>query len=216
MNKAIIGRKLGMTQVFTQDGTVIPVTAIEAGPCPVVQVKTKEKDGYSAVQLGFGKVKLSRLNKPLIGHQKKAKPENFVRTLKEFKLDGSEGYQVGTQIKCDIFSEGDAVDVSGISKGHGYSGVIKRWNQSRLMMSHGAGPVARHPGSMGANSTPSRVMPGKKLPGHWGVEKVTILNLKVVKVYPDRNVLLVKGGVPGPKDGIVFIKSAVKGAENQG
>ena len=123
---------------------------------------------------------------------------------------------MGTQIKCDIFSEGDAVDVSGISKGHGYSGVIKRWNQSRLMMSHGAGPVARHPGSMGANSTPSRVMPGKKLPGHWGVEKVTILNLKVVKVYPDRNVLLVKGGVPGPKDGIVFIKSAVKGAENQG
>ncbi len=216
MNKAIIGRKLGMTQVFTPDGTVIPVTVIEAGPCPVVQVKTKEKDGYSAVQLGFGKAKPSALSKPAAGHQKKAGLESFVSTLKEFKLDGAEGYQVGSEVKCDIFSEGDVVDVSGISKGHGYSGVIKRWNQHRLKMSHGTGPVARHPGSMGANSTPSRVMPGKKLPGHWGVEKVTILNLKVVKVYPDRNVLLVKGGVPGPKGGIVFIRSAVKGAEKQG
>ena len=214
MNKAIIGRKLGMTQIFTPDGTVIPVTVIEAGPCPVVQVKTKEKDGYSAVQMGFGQVKESRLSKPLTGHQKKAKLENNVRTLKEFRLEGAEGYQVGSEIKCDVFAEGDVVDVSGISKGHGFAGVIKRWNQHMLKMTHGTGPVARHAGSMGANSTPSRVMPGKKLPGHYGVEKVTILNLKVVKIYPEKNVLLVKGGVPGPKGGIVCVKSAVKGAKN--
>jgi large subunit ribosomal protein L3 len=207
MNKAIIGKKLGMSQVFTADGTVIPVTVIQAGPCPVVQVKTEEKDGYGAVQLGFGDC--PKAVKPKAGHCKKAgvKP---VRILKEFKLSGS--FEAGKEVKCDIFAEGDRVDVSGVSKGHGFAGVIKRWNQHRLKESHGTGPTVREVGSMGANSTPSRVMPGKRMPGHYGHDAVTVINLTVVKVDAERNLILVKGAVPGPKGSIVTVRDAVKSA----
>lgn len=214
MNKAIIGRKLGMSQVFTQDGTVIPVTVILAGPCPVVQVKTAEKDGYSAVQIGFDTIAGRLSNKPVMGHCKKAGLSSPVRTLKEFKLDGAESYKAGSEIKCDIFSEGDIVDVSGTSKGHGFTGAIKRWNQHRLPESHGTGPVVRQSGSMGSNSTPSRVLPGKRLAGHYGDEKVTVLNLQVVKVDAERNIMLIKGAVPGAKGSIVSVKSAVKSVKN--
>lgn len=213
MNKAIIGRKLGMSQVFTADGTVIPVTVVEAGPCPVVQVKTAEKDGYSSVQLGFEEIKGKLSNKPVIGHCKKAGIAP-VRTLKEFRLDNAESYEPGKEIKCDIFSEGDTVDVSGTSKGHGYAGAIKRWNQHRMFETHGTGPCARQSGSMGSNSTPSRVFKGKRLPGHYGCEKVTVLNLSVVKIDPARNLLLIKGAIPGAKGSVVSIKSAVKSSGN--
>jgi len=209
MNKAIIGRKLGMTQLFSQDGKVIPVTVIEAGPCPVVQVKTVEKDGYSAVKLGFDQVDEKKLNKPEAGLFKKiGVPAQKV--LKEFKLDGAEGMTVGSVITCDTFVAGDKIDVSGITKGHGFTGVIKRWNNHRLKETHGVGPVHREVGSMGANSTPSRVFKGKKMPGQYGHENVTILNLEVVKVDKERNAILVKGAVPGPIKGIVTIRNSVK------
>ena len=209
MNKAIIGRKLGMTQLFSQDGKVIPVTVIEAGPCPVVQVKTVEKDGYSAVKLGFDQVDEKKLNKPEAGLFKKiGVPAQKV--LKEFKLDGAEGMTVGSVITCDVFQAGDKVDVSGVSKGHGFTGVIKRWNQHRLKETHGVGPVHREPGSMGAISNPSRVFKGKNLPGHWGSEQVTMLNLEVVKVDKERNVILVKGSVPGAAKSIVTLRNSVK------
>jgi len=209
MNKAIIGRKLGMTQLFSQDGKVIPVTVIEAGPCPVVQVKTVEKDGYSAVKLGFDQVDEKKLNKPEAGLFKKiGVPAQKV--LKEFKLDGAEGMTVGSVITCDTFVAGDKIDVSGITKGHGFTGVIKRWNNHRLKETHGVGPVHREVGSMGAISTPSRVFKGKKMPGQYGHENVTILNLEVVKVDKERNAILVKGAVPGPIKGIVTIRNSVK------
>ena len=209
MNKAIIGRKLGMTQIFSADGKVIPVTVIEAGPCPVVQVKTVSKDGYSAVKLGFMDVEEKNLNKPEAGQFKKAgvAPKKY---LKEFRLENAESIEVGAEIKCDVFSEGDKVDVIGITKGHGYTGVIKRWNQHRLKETHGVGPVHREVGSMGANSSPSRVFKNKHLAGQYGVEQVTILNLEVVKVDAARNAILVKGAVPGPKGGIVSIRNSVK------
>ena len=209
MNKAIIGRKLGMTQIFSADGKVIPVTVIEAGPCPVVQVKTVSKDGYSAVKLGFMDVEEKNLNKPEAGQFKKAgvAPKKY---LKEFRLENAESMEVGAEIKCDVFSEGDKVDVIGITKGHGYTGVIKRWNQHRLKETHGVGPVHREVGSMGANSSPSRVFKNKHLAGQYGVEQVTILNLEVVKVDAARNAILVKGAVPGPKGGIVSIRNSVK------
>ena len=209
MNKAIIGRKLGMTQIFSADGKVIPVTVIEAGPCPVVQVKTVSKDGYSAVKLGFMDVNEKRLNKPEAGQFKKAgvAPKKY---LKEFRLDNAESMTVGAEIKADVFAEGDKVDVIGITKGHGYTGVIKRWNQHRLKETHGVGPVHREVGSMGANSSPSRVFKNKHLAGQYGVEQVTILNLEVVKVDAARNAILVKGAVPGPKGGIVSIRNSVK------
>ena len=209
MNKAIIGRKLGMTQIFSADGKVIPVTVIEAGPCPVVQVKTVSKDGYSAVKLGFMDVEEKNLNKPEAGQFKKAgvAPKKY---LKEFRLENAETMEVGAEIKCDVFSEGDKVDVIGITKGHGYTGVIKRWNQHRLKETHGVGPVHREVGSMGANSSPSRVFKNKHLAGQYGVEQVTILNLEVVKVDAARNAILVKGAVPGPKGGIVSIRNSVK------
>ena len=209
MNKAIIGRKLGMTQIFSADGKVIPVTVIEAGPCPVVQVKTVSKDGYSAVKLGFFDVSEKRLSKPEAGQFKKAgvAPKKY---LKEFRLDNAESMAVGTEIKCDVFAEGDKVDVIGITKGHGYTGVIKRWNQHRLKETHGVGPVHREVGSMGANSSPSRVFKNKHLAGQYGVEQVTILNLEVVKVDAARNAILVKGAIPGPKGGIVSIRNSVK------
>ena len=209
MNKAIIGRKLGMTQLFAADGKVIPVTVIEAGPCPVVQVKTLERDGYSAVKLGFDQVDEKKLNKPEAGLFKKAGVP-AQKVLKEFKLDNADALAVGTVITVDTFEAGDKIDVSGVTKGHGFSGVIKRWNHHRLKETHGVGPVHREVGSMGANSSPSRVFKGKKMPGQYGHENVTILNLEVVKVDKERNVLLVKGAVPGPVKGIVYLRNSVK------
>ena len=209
MNKAIIGRKLGMTQLFSQDGKVIPVTVIEAGPCPVVQVKTLERDGYSSVKLGFDQVDEKVLNKPEAGLFKKiGVPAQKV--LKEFKLEGAETLTVGSVVTCDVFQAGDKIDVTGISKGHGFSGVIKKWNQHRLKETHGVGPVHREPGSMGAISNPSRVFKGKNLPGHWGCEQVTVLNLEVIKVDKERNAILVKGAVPGAVKGIVTLRNSVK------
>ncbi len=209
MNKAIIGRKVGMTQIFAQDGKVIPVTVVEAGPCPVVQVKTVENDGYAALKLGFIETSEKALTKPELGQFKKAgvKPH---KVLKEIRVENAENYQVGNELKADVFAAGDKVDVSGVTKGHGFTGVIKRWNQHRLKMTHGTGPVHREPGSMGPISSPSRVFKHKHLAGQYGVENVTIQNLEVVKVDLDRNVLLIKGAIPGPKGSIVTVKNSVK------
>ncbi len=209
MNKAIIGRKLGMTQVFTPEGKVIPVTVVEAGPCPIVQVKTLERDGYTAIKLGFDEVSEKRLNKPELGQFKKANvaPQ---KVLKEFRCDDVSEYTVGQAVNCDVFKAGDKVDVSGVSKGHGYTGVIKRWNNHRLKETHGVGPVHREVGSMGANSTPSRVFKGKKMAGQYGHENVTVQNLEIVRVDTERNALLIKGAIPGPVKSIVTIKDSVK------
>ena len=209
MQKAIIGKKIGMTQIFDATGKVIPVTVIEAGPCPVVQKKTVEVDGYEAVQVGFGEKKEKRSNKAEMGHFKKA-GVSVRKVLKELRLADISALNVGDEIKCDVFAEGDRVDVTGTSKGKGYAGVIKRWGTHRLKETHGTGPVHRHPGSMGACSTPSRVMKGKKLPGHMGAERVTVQNLDVVRIDTERNLILVKGAVPGPRGGIVTIKNTVK------
>ena len=209
MEKAIIGKKLGMTQVFTEDGRVQPVTVIEAGPCYVTQIKTVEKDGYNSVQVAFGEIKAKNVNKCQTGAFKKAGVEPK-RVMKEFRYNDITKYALGQEIKADMFAEGDVVDVTGTSKGHGFTGVIKRWNQHRLKMTHGVGPVHREVGSMGANSTPSRVFKGKKMPGHYGHETITVQNLKVVRVDADRNIILVKGAIPGPVDAIVTIKSAAK------
>ena len=210
MQKALIGKKIGMTQIFDEKGNVIPVTVVEAGPCTVVMKKTMENDGYEAVQLGFGDVKVQRVNKPMTGHFKKADVAPK-KTLKEFKID-VESVNVGDIIKADIFAAGEKVDVVGTSKGKGTAGSIKRWNFSRLKESHGTGPVARHAGSLGACSDPSRVFKGKKLAGHLGSERVTIQNLDVVKVDAENNLLAIKGAIPGPKGGIVVIRDAVKKA----
>ncbi len=207
MQKALIGKKIGMTQIFDEKGNVVPVTVVEAGPCTVVMKKTIENDGYEAVQLGFGDVKVQRVNKPMMGHFKKADVAPK-KTLKEFKLEGD--LNVGDTIKADIFAAGDKVDVAGTSKGKGTAGAIKRWNFSRLKESHGTGPVARHAGSLGACSDPSRVYKGKKLAGHLGCEKVTIQNLDVVKVDAENNLIAIKGAIPGPKGGIVVIRNTVK------
>ena len=209
MNKAIIGKKLGMTQIFSADGKVIPVTVVEAGPCAVVQLKTVEKDGYQAVKLGFGEVKENDLNKPLQGQFKKAGVA-CMKILKEFRFDDVANYEVGKSITVDIFNAGDKVDVCGQTKGHGFSGVVKRWNQHKLEMTHGVGPVHREVGSMGANSSPSRVFKNKHMPGQYGNEKVTIQNLEIVKVDTQRNALLIKGAIPGPTGGIVTIADSVK------
>ena len=209
MNKAIIGKKLGMTQVFSADGKVIPVTVIAAGPCPVVQVKTLERDGYSAVKLGFDEVKENTLNKPQAGLFKKANVP-AQKVLKEFRLENAENMKVGDVVTCETFAEGDKIDVSGVSKGHGFTGVIKRWNNHRLKETHGVGPVHREVGSMGANSSPSRVFKGKHMAGQYGHENITVLNLEVVKVDKERNVILVKGAVPGPVKGIVTLRNSVK------
>lgn len=207
MKKAIIGKKLGMTQVFTPEGAVVPVTVVEAGPCPVVQVKNNEKDGYNAVVVAFEKQKAQRLSKAQTGAFKKAGIDSY-KFVKELKLDGQ--YEPGQEIKADIFAEGDKVDVTGTTRGRGFTGVIQRWNQHRLKMTHGTGPVHREVGSMGANSTPSRVFKNKHMPGHYGVERVTIQNLEIVKVDSERNILLVKGCIPGPKGSIITIREAVK------
>ena len=209
MNKAIIGRKVGMTQLFAEDGRMIPVTVVEAGPCPVVPVKTVENDGYAALKLGFIETSEKALTKPELGQFKKAgvKPH---KVLKEIRVANAETYAVGAEIKADVFQAGERVDVSGVTKGHGFTGVIKRWNQHRLKETHGVGPVHREPGSMGANSSPSRVFKQKHLAGQYGVENVTIQNLEVVKVDLGRNVLLIKGAIPGPKGSIVTVSDSVK------
>ena len=208
MNKAILGKKIGMSQIFTDSGLVIPVTVVEAGPCQVSQIKTVEKDGYSAAQLAFVDAKANRISKAEAGHLKKANiaPKKY---LKEFKIP-TEGLTLGSEIKCDVFKQGDIVDVSGYTRGRGLSGVIQRWNFHRLPMTHGTGPVHREPGSLSANSDPSRVFKNRKLPGQYGNEKVTIQNLEIAKVDTERNLLLVKGAIPGAKGSIVTICSAVK------
>ena len=210
MQKALIGKKIGMTQIFDEKGNVIPVTVVEAGPCTVVTKKTMENDGYEAVQLGFGDVKVQRVNKPMMGQFKKADVAPK-KTLREFKIDIA-SVNVGDTLKADIFAVGEKVDVVGTSKGKGTAGAIKRWNFSRLKESHGTGPVARHAGSLGACSDPSRVFKGKKLAGHLGCERVTIQNLDVVKVDAENNLLAIKGAIPGPKGGIVVIRDSVKKA----
>ena len=207
--KAIIGKKVGMSQIFDANGQVIPVTVIEAGPCVVSQKKTAEKDGYEAIQLGYEDVPERKLSKPEQGHLQKAgvAPKKH---LKEFKLDNYDELNIGDIIKADTFAEGDHVDVTGISKGKGYAGVIKRWNAQRTPMSHGGGPVHRHQGSLGAGTTPGRIMKGRDGAGHMGVEQVTVQNLEIVKVDPELNMLVVCGAIPGPKGGLVTIKSTVK------
>ena len=209
MQKAIIGKKIGMTQIFDEKGNVVPVTVVEAGPCAVSQVKTVENDGYAAVQMSFDDLKAKRVNKPMNGHFKKANVAPK-RTLREFRFDDVTAYNVGDLIKADVFAEGDKVDVTGTSKGKGYAGVIKRWNFQRLKETHGSGPVARHGGSMGACSTPSRVWKGKKMAGHLGAEKVTVQNLKIVKVDAENNLIAIKGAIPGPNNGTVIIRESVK------
>ena len=230
MQKAIIGKKIGMTQIFDEKGNVIPVTVVEAGSCVVAQIKTVENDGYEAIQLGFGDVKLKiqngtgkgkrvrsdkfkdqpvNITMPLLGHFKKADVAPK-RTLREFRVADISAYSVGDIVKADAFAEGDKIDVTGKSKGKGYAGVIKRWNFQRLKETHGSGPVARHGGSMGACSTPSRVWKGKKMAGHLGAERVTVQNLQVVKIDAENNLIAIKGAVPGPNGGTVTIRDSVK------
>ena len=211
MQKGIIGKKLGMTQLFDANGKVVPVTIIEAGPCTVVQKKTVESDGYQAVQMGYGEVSAKKVNKAAKGHFDKADVAPK-RTLREFRFDDIAAVNVGDILKADVFAEGDKVDVVGTSKGKGYQGTIKRWNGSRLKETHGTGPVHRHAGSMGACSTPSRIFKGKKMPGHMGAERVTVQNLIVAKVDAENNLLAIKGAVPGPKGGTVLVYNSVKKA----
>ena len=208
MNKGLIGKKLGMTQLFDANGNVVPVTVIEAGPCVVAQKKTVENDGYDAIQVGYGDLKASKVNGPMKGHFAKndVAPK---KVLREFRLDDCAAVNVGDVLKADIFAEGESVDVRGTSKGKGYAGVIKRWNFSRLKESHGTGPVHRHGGSLGVID-PARVFKGKKMAGHLGNERVTVQNLKVVKIDAENNIIAVKGAVPGPKGGIVVLFDSVK------
>ena len=209
MQKGIIGKKVGMTQIFDETGKVIPVTVLEAGPCVVSQKKTVENDGYAAIQVGFGDLKAHRVNKPMKGHFAKGNVAPK-RTLREFRLENTDAYNVGDLIKADIFAVGDKVDVTGTSKGKGYAGAIKRWGLHRLKETHGTGPVARHAGSNGPISDPSRVFKGKRLPGHMGAEQVTVQNLMVAKIDAENNLIAVKGAVPGPNGGIVVIRDSVK------
>ena len=209
MQKGIIGKKMGMTQIFDENGKVVPVAVVEAGPCTVVQKKTVESDGYVAVQLGYGDISAKKVSKPAKGHFDKADVAPK-RTLREFRLDDISAMNVGDILKADVFAVGDRIDVVGTSKGKGYAGAIKRWNQHRLRESHGTGPVARHAGSMGSCSTPPRVFKGKRLPGHLGAERVTIQNLKVVKVDAENNLIAIKGAIPGPKGSVVCISDSVK------
>ena len=208
MEKAILGKKVGMTQIFSEKGEAVPVTVVKAGPVTVLQVKTMEKDGYGAVKVAFEDIAAKRVSKPDMGQFKKAgcSPKRYLRELKLDKTD----YEPGSEIKCDTFVAGDMVDVTGITKGHGFSGTIKRWNHHRLKMTHGVGPVHREVGSTGANSTPSRKIKGLKSPGRYGHERVTIQNLEVVKVDAARDVILIRGAVPGPRGSLVTVKSTVK------
>ena len=211
MSKFILGKKLGMTQVFGEKGEVTPVTVVEAGPCFVVQVKGHESDGYQAVQIGLGEQRKNKATKPQQGHFKKAgvAPQ---KVLREFRVENVGEFQPGQEIKCDVFEVGDMVDVTAKTRGRGFTGVIQRWNHSRIAMTHGAGPVHRHVGSMGANSDPSRVFKNKKMAGQYGHERVTIQNLEIVKVDVAKNCLLIKGGIPGPAGCLVTVKTAKKAA----
>lgn len=209
MQKGIIGKKIGRTQIFDEKGNVVPVTVIEAGPCVIAQKKTVENDGYAAVQMGFKDLKANKVTKPMKGHFAKGDVAPK-KVLREFRFENTEAYNVGDLVKADVFAGGDHVDVSATSKGKGYAGVIKRWNFHRLKETHGSGPVARHGGSNGANSSPSRVFPGLKMAGHLGAEKVTVQNLAVVKVDAENNLIALKGAVPGPNGGIVVIRDSVK------
>ena len=210
MKKGLIGKKIGMTQIFDENGKMIPVTVIEAGPCVVVQKKTTENDGYEAVQVGYGDAKANKVTKPMGGHFKKADVAPK-KVLKEFRLADTSAVNVGDILKADIFAAGEYVDVVGKSKGKGTAGVIKRWNFARLRESHGTGPVARHGGSLGVID-PARIFKGKKMGGHLGSERVTVQNLSVVKVDVENNLIAIKGSVPGPKGGIVVIADSVKKA----
>ncbi len=209
MKKGLIGKKIGMTQIFDEVGNVIPVTIIECGPCVVAQKKTAENDGYDAIQLGFMDVKEKHMNKPEQGHFKK-NGLGIKKHLKEFRYDDCSQYNVGDVITVETFAAGEKVDITGMTKGHGYSGVIKRWNHHHLRMTHGTGPIHRQPGSMGSISDPSRVFKNKKMPGQYGNEQVTIQNLKVVKIDAEKNLVAIQGAVPGAKGGIVFIRDSLK------
>ena len=209
MKKGIVGKKLGMTQLFDANGNVVPVTVIEAGPCVISQKKTAENDGYEAVQIGYGDLKASKVNKPQKGHFQKGDVAPK-KVLREFRFEDISTMNVGDIIKADVFAEGESVDVRGTSKGKGYAGTIKRWNFGRLKETHGTGPVHRQAGSMGACSSPSRIFKGKKLAGHMGAEKVTIQNLEIVKIDAENNLIAIKGAIPGPKNGIVTICDCVK------
>ena len=209
MKKAIIGKKLGMTQIFAENGAVIPVTVIEAGPCVVTQKKTTETDGYEAIQVGYEDVADKHVNKPAKGHFAKA-GVSAKKHLKEFRLDDTSAYNVGDVIAIDTFAAGEKVDVTGITKGHGYSGAVKRWGHHMLQATHGTGPIHRQVGSMGANSTPSRVFKNKKMAGQYGNEKLTVLNLEVIKIDAEKNLIAIKGAIPGARGGIVVIRDSVK------
>ena len=209
MKKAIIGKKLGMTQIFAENGAVVPVTVIEAGPCVVTQKKTTETDGYEAIQVGYEDVADKHVNKPAKGHFAKA-GVSAKKHLKEFRLEDTSAYNVGDVIAVDTFAAGEKVDVSGVTKGHGYSGAVKRWGHHMLQATHGTGPIHRQVGSMGANSTPSRVFKNKKMAGQYGNEKLTVLNLEIVKIDAEKNLIAVKGAVPGARGGIVVIRNSVK------
>lgn len=215
MKKAIIGKKVGMTQIFDEAGKVVPVTVIEAGPCVVVQRKNADKEGYTSIQLGYQDQAERKLSKPEKGHLQKA-GVSLKKYLKEFRLEDCEALNVGDVITADVFAEGDKVDVTGISKGKGYAGVIKRWGAHRTPMTHGGGPVHRHAGSMGSGTDPSRIFPGKIGAGHMGAEQVTVQNLDVVKVDPELNMIVVRGAIPGPKGGIVYLKNTVKNVKAKG
>lgn len=211
MKKGIIGKKIGMTQIFDEHGKVVPVTVVEAGPCVVVQKKTLDNDGYEAVQIGFGDLKPKKVNKPQSGHFKKADAAPK-RTLREFRFDDCSAYNLGDIIKADVFEVGDFIDVCGTSKGKGFAGTIKRYGNHTLKASHGTGPVARHAGSMAGASDPSRIPKGKKMPGHMGAERVTIQNLVIAKIDAENNLIAIKGAIPGPKGGVVTITSSIKKA----
>lgn len=215
MKKAIIGKKVGMTQIFDEAGHVVPVTVIEAGPCVVVQKKTAEKEGYNSIQLGYENVTERKLTKPEKGHFGKA-GVSTMRHLKEFRLEDCSALNVGDVVKADTFAEGDKVDVTGVSKGKGYQGVIKRWGAQRTPSTHGGGPVHRHAGSMGSGTDPSRIFPGKIGAGHMGAEQVTVQNLDIVKVDPELNMIVVRGAIPGPKGGVVYLKNTVKNIKAKG
>ena len=215
MKKAIIGKKVGMTQIFDEAGKVVPVTVIEAGPCVVVQKKNPDKEGYTSVQLGYQDQPERKLTKPEKGHLEKA-GVSLKKYLKEFRLEDCEALNIGDVVTAGVFAEGDKVDVTGISKGKGYAGVIKRWGAHRTPMTHGGGPVHRHAGSMGSGSDPSIIFPGKIGAGHMGAEQVTVQNLDIVKVDPELNMIVVRGAIPGPKGGIVYLKNTVKNVKSKG
>ncbi|MCL2323443.1 MAG: 50S ribosomal protein L3 [Oscillospiraceae bacterium] len=208
MKKAILGKKLGMTQIFNDEGKVVPVTVVEAGPCVVLQKKTIERDGYESIQVGFGEIREKLVNKPLAGHFKKANVQNR-RFIREFRLDDTSSLEVGNEIKVNIFEQGEKIDISGISKGKGYQGSIKRWGAHRGPMSHGS-KFHRAVGSQGASSDPSRTFKNRKMPGHMGNKHTTLLNVMVAKVIEEKNLLLIRGGIPGPNKGLVVIRSTVK------